>query len=161
MSASSTSPATARLASLAAHLSPSSSSPTTSTIATMSTPPKKRCPITSHILDTTLGKPAQGVALHLEKKQPVQGHTSSSQWVALGHGQTNADGRVETLLPTNHVLQSGVYRITFDVAAYFRASNTKAFYPEVTIVFEVERPEEHYHVPLLINPYAYSTYRGS
>ena len=68
---------------------------------------------------------------------------------------------METLLPTTHVLQPGVYRITFDVASYFRAINTKSFYPEVTIVFEVERPEQHYHVPLLINPFAYSTYRGS
>jgi len=127
----------------------------------MSAPPKKRCPITSHILDTTLGKPAQGVALHLEQKQAGQGHTASAQWVSLGQGLTNADGRVETLLPPSHVLQSGVYRITFDVASYFRAINTKSFYPEVTIVFEVERPEQHYHVPLLINPYAYSTYRGS
>lgn len=81
----------------------------------------------------------------------------------MGEGHTNADGRVETLLPTTHILTPGIYRITFDVCGYFKSINSKSFYPEVTIVFEVAVGEErqHYHVPLLLNPYGYSTYRGS
>ena len=145
--ASSTTPATSRLQHLAAHLASQGS---------MAQPKPKRSPITSHILDTTLGKPAANVALHLEYKTPTTG-----QWSSMGRGTTNADGRVETLLPVTHVLLPGVYRITFDVASYFKAIRSKSFYPEVTIVFEVEKVEEHYHVPLLLTPFSYSTYRGS
>ncbi|EWM27800.1 transthyretin family protein [Nannochloropsis gaditana] len=154
MPASSTTPATSRLTALAAHLS---------SVSVTSNPKMspKRSPITSHVLDTTLGKPAQGMPLRLEQQGEHGIGNGNATWTLLGEGLTNADGRVEDLLPSSHTLSPGIYKITFDVAVYFRAINTKSFYPSVTIEFEVERPEEHYHVPLLINPFAYSTYRGS
>lgn len=106
-------------------------------------------PITTHVLDTSRGRPAQGVSVWLES-----GDT------CIGEGVTNADGRVTDLLPEG-ALEPGVYQIRFDTGGYFRAQGVKGFYPEVRIAFVVEAGEAHYHVPLLLNPYGYSTYRGS
>jgi len=110
--------------------------------------------ITSHVLDTALGRPAQGVDLVLELE--VQG-----AWRALGGEATNADGRARHLLPEGHILAAGIYRITFDVAPYFARLGQKSFYPHVEVVFRVENPDQHYHIPLLLSPFGYSTYRGS
>ena len=107
-------------------------------------------PITTHVLDTALGRPAAGVPLKLERS----GKT-------LGRGVTDADGRCRTLLAAaNGGLKKGVYRLTFEVAAYFKKTRQKGFYPSVSIEFEV-RAGGHYHVPLLLSPWGYSTYRGS
>lgn len=110
--------------------------------------------ITTHILDTTLGKPAQGVSIVLEQ------WSGNKEWKQLGAGKTNADGRLPNLLPADAILQPGMHRLVFDTASYFKAQGVKGFYPEVTIAFEVT-DASHYHVPLLLNPYGYSTYRGS
>ena len=110
--------------------------------------------ITTHVLDTSIGKPAAGIAVQLEK--PIGG----GQWQTLGKGQTNADGRIADLLSTGVKLSPGTYRLVFDTGAYFARHKCKAFYPSVTIIFETT-DELHYHVPLLLNPYGYSTYRGS
>lgn len=110
--------------------------------------------ITTHILDTSLGKPAKGVSIVLEK--PL----ANNQWEVLGKGETNNDGRLPGLLADDVKLQPGVYRLVFDTAGYFKAQGIKGFYPSVTIVFETI-DQSHYHVPLLLNPYGYSTYRGS
>ena len=108
--------------------------------------------ISTHILDTTLGKPARGVAVWLEL---LEGAT----WRRIGEGVTNDDGRVKPLLDA--IPKEGTYRINFEVAAYFRQQQLEAFFPSVTITFVVRSVQEHYHVPLLLNPFGYSTYRGS
>jgi len=107
-----------------------------------------KSPITTHVLDTSLGKPASGVFVHLHYLKVLD-------WKALGRGTTNADGRVTDLLPQNHVLEKGTYRLTFETKGF------SAFFPEVEITFLVENPAEHYHVPLLLSGHGYSTYRGS
>lgn len=115
---------------------------------------KERSPITSHVLDTSRGRPAAGVNVLLESQ------VSAKEWKAVKTSVTNADGRVEDLMAPG-VLQVGVYRLTFETQAYFRAQKIQSFYPHVCIVFEVTAPKEHHHVPLLLNPFGYSTYRGS
>lgn len=110
--------------------------------------------ITTHILDTSIGKPAQGITIVLEKSE------TNGNWLQLGKGETNSDGRLPNLLTATTKLEIGIYRLTFDTASYFKQINVKGFYPSVTITFEVF-DDSHYHVPLLINPYGYSTYRGS
>lgn len=110
--------------------------------------------ITTHVLDTARGRPAAGVAVLLEL-QTAQG------WQRLGAGATDEDGRLRDLLAGAHTLAAGVYRLTFDTAAYFAAQQCASFYPQVSISFVVLDAAQHYHVPLLLNPFGYSTYRGS
>lgn len=113
-----------------------------------------KSPITTHVLDTSLGRPAAGVGARLEIQE------ADGSFRTIGHGTTNADGRIADLLEPGR-LDPGVYRLIFEVDAYFAATDRKAFYPHVPIVFRIEAPEEHYHVPLLLSPFGYSTYRGS
>lgn len=108
--------------------------------------------ISTHILDTTKGKPARGVTVWLELHD-------GPTWRRIGEGVTNEDGRVKPLLDT--VPQPGTYRIHFQVDDYFKQQDVEAFFPSVTIEFSVRSVKEHYHVPLLLNPFGYSTYRGS
>jgi 5-hydroxyisourate hydrolase len=110
--------------------------------------------ITTHVLDTSLGKPAAHVPVLLEL-QIDGGH-----WKTLGQGATDVDGRLNNLLVSSG-LMSGVFRLTFDTAAYFASRRVDGFYPQVSVTFEVKNGQEHYHVPLLLSPYGYSTYRGS
>jgi 5-hydroxyisourate hydrolase len=114
-----------------------------------------RAPITTHVLDTSRGRPAGGLAITLETSGDAGG------WRELGRGVTDADGRAAGLLAPGTRLESGTYRLTFDTASYFRAQGTRGFYPYVQVVFEITETGAHYHVPLLLNPYGYSTYRGS
>ena len=109
--------------------------------------------LTTHVLDTSLGRPARDVAVTLARRE-------SDAWIELGRGRTDADGRCR-LLPQGVALQASVYRLRFDTAAYFEARGVPAFYPEVDVVFEVREPAQHHHVPLLLSPFGYSTYRGS
>jgi 5-hydroxyisourate hydrolase len=111
--------------------------------------------ITTHILDTSLGRPAGGVAVVLEL------YLHPGGWREMGKGETDADGRLRTLLPPDQAVAPGVYRLTFHTGAYFMARMTDSFFPEVSIVFTVQDPTQHYHVPLLLSPFGYSTYRGS
>jgi 5-hydroxyisourate hydrolase len=108
--------------------------------------------ISTHILDTSRGRPAEGVAVTLHKQD-------GATWREVGRGTTNADGRVKPLLET--IPGAGVYRIAFEVAPYYERLATECFYPAVSIEFRVKAVEEHYHVPLLLNPFGFSTYRGS
>lgn len=110
--------------------------------------------ITTHILDTSLGLPAANVPVRLEK--PYSGY----QWEIIASGITNADGRVPNLLPNESPLEPGTYRLVFEIEDYFLDGGRKSFYPFIPIVFEVF-DSSHYHVPLLLNPFGYSTYRGS
>ncbi|TWT47489.1 hydroxyisourate hydrolase [Botrimarina hoheduenensis] len=111
-------------------------------------------PITTHVLDTSLGQPAEGVVVSLARLD------EHNQATPLGHGVTNADGRVTTLLPPQEIA-GGVYQITFETTAYFASTHRESFYPRVVIAFHVAGDGAHYHVPLLLSPYGYSTYRGS
>lgn len=111
-------------------------------------------PITTHVLDTMRGQPAQGIRSTLEKKI---GRT----WMKLAAGTTDADGRITDLLPPDFVLSAGTYRMRFETGAYFRRKRITAFYPVVEVTFEIRSARSHYHIPLLLSPFGYSTYRGS
>jgi 5-hydroxyisourate hydrolase len=111
--------------------------------------------ITTHVLDTTTGRPAAGIAIALEVRDPA------GAWRAVGRGSTDNDGRLRTLTPSEEPIVPGTYRLLFDVDGYFRSTGVVAFYPRVTIEFITVDGESHYHVPLLLSPFGYSTYRGS
>jgi 5-hydroxyisourate hydrolase len=110
--------------------------------------------ITTHVLDTSKGKPGVGVSISLEFQ-------FDGEFKEIGSGITNSDGRLPTLLSEGHKLEVGVYRITFETKKYYDEQKVKCFYPNVSVTFEVEDGSQHFHVPLLLNPYGYSTYRGS
>ena len=109
--------------------------------------------ITTHVLDTSRGRPAAGVAVALEREG------DAGSWIVVGRGTTDADGRLKDLT-TGAEVEAGTYRLTFETGAYFVASGVESFYPRVAVIFSVAAGE-HYHVPLLVNPFGYSTYRGS
>ena len=110
-------------------------------------------PITSHVLDTATGRPAQGLAIRLEVFE-------ADRWRVLAERVSDQDGRVTDLLAPG-ALVAGTYRLTFDTGAYLRASGRPVFYPRVEVIFEITSPTEHHHIPLLLSPFGYSTYRGS
>jgi 5-hydroxyisourate hydrolase len=114
--------------------------------------------ITTHVLDTSRGCPAAGVPVVLERAVVVE-RAEDSGWLPVGRGTTDADGRANSLLPS--APEEGRYRLSFDTGAYFRAVGATGFYPEVSVTFVVEPGEEHYHVPLLLSQFGYTTYRGS
>lgn len=113
-------------------------------------------PITTHVLDTAKGRPASGIAITLER---FLQHTSTdeSKWVQIGEGSTDADGRLKNLLTKDQFLK-GLYRLNFDTKKYHEGN---CFFPMIAIVFEIKDINEHYHVPILLSPFGYSTYRGS
>ncbi len=115
-------------------------------------------PITTHVLDTARGKPAAGVPITVAVQERSD---TAVSYRALGQGATDDDGRLRTLLPAATALQPGIYRLTFDTATYFQKLGITGFYPEVMVTFELTAPGEHYHVPLLLSPFGFSTYRGS
>jgi len=110
--------------------------------------------ISTHVLDTSTGRPAAGLPVVLELR-------SGDQWRELFAGRTDADGRIGGLVPKDSPMESGTYRVTFDTHSYFDAAGTQGFYPYAAIAFTVRDPEQHHHVPLLLSPFGYSTYRGS
>ena len=107
--------------------------------------------VTTHILDTTTGKPAEAVTIIL-----YQG--GNDEWTELAREHTDKDGRIKALGVDE--LMQGIYKLRFETKDYFDKRQIKTFYPYVEIVFEIDS-SEHYHVPLLLNPFGYSTYRGS
>lgn len=107
--------------------------------------------LSTHVLDATTGLPASGVRVVLESRGP------SEEWARAAEAHTDDDGRVRELGAPG----AGVHRLSFDTGAYFAARDVPSFYPEVTVTFEVVDPAAHHHVPLLLSPFAYSTYRGS
>ncbi|MEX2180678.1 MAG: hydroxyisourate hydrolase [Gemmatimonadaceae bacterium] len=110
--------------------------------------------ISTHVLDTTVGLPAAGVRVALERRV-------GDAWTALGSATTDADGRIRELLSPGAALERGVYRLHFETGAYFGARGVKAFHPAVAVEFEVTDPSQRHHVPLLVTPFSHSTYRGS
>lgn len=108
--------------------------------------------LSTHVLDASSGRPAAKVPLILYRR-------AGDAWERVGAGTTDADGRCATMAPD--ALDAAVYRLVFDTGAYFEAVGISGFYPEVSISFRVTEPERHHHVPLLLAPFAYSTYRRS
>lgn len=111
--------------------------------------------ITTHVLDLASGRPAAGVALELARGDGDGG------WRTLAEGRTDEDGRAGPLLPEGVRATAGVHRLRFEVEEYFAQRGERAFYPYVDIVFRLREPEAHHHVPLLVAPWGYTTYRGS
>jgi len=138
-----------RLEVIASHLNPS--------IANSKKAPENmqnQNPLTSHILDTSRGLPASEVLVKLYKRQ------ANGEFLFITEQLTNNDGRVGNLL-TGEEFTMGVYKLYFDTKSYFTSKGEKTFYPYVEVIFEIEKPQEHYHVPILLNAYGFSTYRGS
>jgi len=111
--------------------------------------------ITTHVLDVARGRPAAGMVVVLER------HNQYGEWTELGRGQTDLDGRLRTLLPEGAPLDAGRYRLTFDTQQYFDIQAIVSLYPSVSIVIQTTPGQAHYHVPLLLSPFGYTTYRGS
>jgi 5-hydroxyisourate hydrolase len=111
--------------------------------------------ISTHVLDTAKGKPASGVPVRLDRQN------TSAKWIPVGSAQTDHDGRCGELLPDGATLTEGVYRLTFDTANYFATCGVDGLYPAVEILFRVQSGETHFHIPLLLSPNGYTTYRGS
>jgi 5-hydroxyisourate hydrolase len=109
--------------------------------------------LTTHVLDTAKGKPAEGVAVILLQQQ-------GEGWKQMSLKTTDSNGRISDLLNEEVVLEPGSYRLRFDIKSYYEFAGTPSFYPFVEITFNISGPE-HYHIPLLISPFGYSTYRGS
>ena len=109
--------------------------------------------VTTHVLDTSIGKPGKNISIRLKQQ-------TNGAWTTLCQGITNADGRIGDLLPQNRNIKPGDYKMNFDTGSYFESNKVEGFYPSVEIDFTVF-DDSHYHVPLLINPFGYSTYRGS
>lgn len=109
--------------------------------------------LTTHILDTTKGRPATNVSVTLF-------YFKNNSWEKIITGTTNQDGRIPGLIPANQTLEHGNYKLLFETSHYFTTQGINSFYPFVEIVFTIDS-SEHYHVPLLLNPFGYSTYRGS
>lgn len=110
--------------------------------------------ITTHILDTSAGKPVKGVRVSLHCLN------NNSVWEEISEGITDDDGRIRDLISANKNLNPGIYKLKFLTGEYYDKNKIRSFYPFVEIIFEIEK-EEHYHIPLLLNPFGYTTYRGS
>ena len=110
--------------------------------------------VSTHVLDTSAGGPARGVRVQLLRAE-------GAAWSVVSSAETDADGRVAALVPPGDPGGAGTYRLTFDVPAYFAAAGRQTFYAAVAVDFVATDASQHYHVPLLLSPYGYSTYRGS
>ena len=110
--------------------------------------------ISTHILDTALGRPAGGVPITLA-------FMTNGVWSLINNAVTDADGRCKHLLPPTQPLRPGMYRVHFETAAYYKQQNIDGLYPYIEIVFTVSDGEQHYHIPLLLTANGYTTYRGS
>ncbi|CAG8434098.1 4726_t:CDS:2 [Ambispora gerdemannii] len=125
---------------------------------------KQQSPITCHVLDTSRGEPAEMLPIRLEvKKAPTTSPEEyDKDWILVAEGETNKDGRCPNLLsPESHKITRGIYRITFNTSSYFDNFEVETFYPYVQVIFSITDTEGHYHVPLILSPYSYTTYRGS
>jgi 5-hydroxyisourate hydrolase len=111
--------------------------------------------ISTHILDIVQGKPASGVEVRLEK------HHTSGEWRLLNSHRTDLNGRCPQLLPEDEDLSAGIYRLIFDTASYYAPQSIDALYPVVEVTFQAREGESHFHIPLLLSPNGYTTYRGS
>ena len=111
--------------------------------------------ISTHILDIAVGKPAKDVSVRLEKQN------TSADWRLLTSARTDQDGRCAQLLPEGEDLSAGIYRLSFDTGSYYALQKIDALYPVVEVTFLARDGESHFHIPLLLSPNGYTTYRGS
>jgi 5-hydroxyisourate hydrolase len=111
--------------------------------------------ISTHVLDIAQGQPARNVTVRLERRE------NTGNWVALGSARTDADGRCVQLLPSDDALRAGLYRLSFDTASYHHEQKVHGLYPVVEVTFQVQEGEWQFHIPLLLSPHGYTTYRGS
>jgi 5-hydroxyisourate hydrolase len=111
--------------------------------------------ISTHVLDLARGKPAQNVVVWLERRG------APGEWNSMSASHTDVDGRCAQLLPEGATLEPGVYRLNFDTAAYQLAQNIETLYPNIEVIFQVRKGETQFHLPLLLSPNGYTTYRGS
>ena len=111
-------------------------------------------PLSVHVLNLQDGLPSSEVNVSLEEQK-------NGKWVQLSQATTNEQGRIPALYPEGKKLEKGMYKVTFKTGDWFKAHKQKSFFPEVPVIFEVDGSVEHYHIPLLLSPYGYSTYRGN
>lgn len=111
-------------------------------------------PLSVHVLNLTTGAPSAGITVVLEKK-------NGDNWMKLNSAVTSQNGRISALYPTGQKIQPGDYRVTFKTGDYYAAQHEETFFPEIPVIFHIAKADEHYHVPLLLSPYGYSTYRGN
>lgn len=111
-------------------------------------------PLSVHVLNLNDGLPSPDVKVTLEKQ-------NGNHWTALNDGVTNQQGRITALYPGDKALEKGTYRVTFKTGDWFETHDTASFFPEVPVIFEVDGTVPHYHIPLLLSPYGFSTYRGN
>ncbi|WP_205438592.1 hydroxyisourate hydrolase [Edwardsiella tarda] len=111
-------------------------------------------PISVHVLNLQTGVPSEGVSVILDKKE-------GDKWVKLNSAVTSQDGRINALYPVGKDIEPGDYRVIFETGKYYANHNEDTFFPEIPVIIHVKKTGEHYHVPLLLSQYGYSTYRGS
>lgn len=111
-------------------------------------------PLSVHVLNQETGLPSSNIAVTLEAQQ-------GEKWIKLNEAKTDENGRIKALYPAETDLQKGVYRVTFKTGDWFKANNKRTFFPEVPVVFVIDGSLDHYHIPLLLSSYGYSTYRGN
>lgn len=111
-------------------------------------------PLSVHVLNTQDGLPSPGVNVVLE-------HMDNGTWTELSAATTDPQGRVRDLFPPDTALEQGIYKVTFKTGPWFAARNIDTFFPEIPIIFQVDGTLDHYHIPLLLSPFGYSTYRGN
>jgi 5-hydroxyisourate hydrolase len=114
-----------------------------------------KSPITTHVLDTARGQPARGVAVYLEISR------EKNRWSELARGITDEGGRITEFDPPVGPLEPAVYRLRFATGLYFTTLGIHTLYPEVQVIVQIDDPAQHYHIPLLLSPFGFSTYRGS
>lgn len=111
-------------------------------------------PLSVHVLDLQSGQPSAGIKVTLEQR-------AGEQWRQLASGVTNAQGRIAALYPEGKTIAAGEYRIVFQTGEHFASQGKPSFFPRIPVEFKVDNPEQHYHIPLLLSPFGYSTYRGN
>lgn len=111
-------------------------------------------PLSVHVLNLENGLPSPGVQVVLEQQK-------GDEWTQLSTGVTNEQGRITALFPEGQSLENGNYRVTFETGEWFKEHDTATFFPEVPVIFSADASVEHYHIPLLLSPYGFSTYRGN
>ncbi|CAI0972270.1 hydroxyisourate hydrolase [Serratia quinivorans] len=111
-------------------------------------------PLSVHVLNLQNGLPSAGVNVILEKQE-------GEKWVQISNGMTNEQGRISALYPTESTMDKGSYRVTFKTGEWFDKHNTPTFFPEIPVIFKADGSVPHYHIPLLVSPYGFSSYRGN
>ncbi|KTR98447.1 hydroxyisourate hydrolase (plasmid) [Pantoea dispersa] len=111
-------------------------------------------PLSVHVLNLQTGVPTAGIEVELDKKQ-------GEEWVKLAQGTTNEQGRIPALYPAGQKAQTGIYRVIFKTGDYYKKNAQPTFFPEIPVMFNLDNADQHYHIPLLLSQYGYSTYRGN